>query len=483
MTRLTWELPGPLPPDASGRPQAAAWRRRMGEAVRDGGHNVAAQEHFEAAWAVFESGDAALDGAYAAIGVATVLHEKGDPHSALYVLDRVRAMIRPPDSAPHETLSWDAERRFVALVRQARARTDLVAGHALASVGRAVEAEAVFTGAYAEFVDLGEDLDAARVQLGLGALARGRGQADAALEAYARARHAFAADRRQLEEAMCRYSAALVLADVGRLAAAAEALEEVRPFFVNAGHVRLTADTELVLGGLRRRLGRPAAALRHFEEALETYLAMGLAPEAAEAESLAARCLADLGRQAAAVQRHSAAKARVGGPGREHDAAWADVRWAATELAMGGMARAAELAHAAGSIMAAVGDAEGSAEAAMTLSRVAASMGDDSGAVAWARRAALEMLGAGNASGAARARWCLGVAHLAAGRLRDARRDLEAARHVLARRDEVLAVARVDLDWARALAGLGEAVDAWRIAGRARAVLAAGGVVLVVAPA
>ncbi|MFQ5460176.1 MAG: hypothetical protein ACE5EL_05240, partial [Anaerolineae bacterium] len=103
--------------------EVASCDRLLGSVLQAVGESRAAQERYEAAWDAYEGQGQTVDAAHAAMGVATVLHDRREYEAALYVLDRVRTLLAEAGGDP-----------------QAVARCDMNTGNALLSLGRDEEA-------------------------------------------------------------------------------------------------------------------------------------------------------------------------------------------------------------------------------------------------------------------------------------------------------------------------------------------------------
>ncbi len=173
----------------------------------------------------------------------------------------------------------------------ARARLTMV--HVLARVGRYEQALEAGSAARASFQKLG-DLDwAAKAEVNLGITHRLRGDPEAALQHFGRARPAFAGD--PVGMAHVESNRADALLELNRFGQAEEAFRSALAAFERAGIARAAAIVEGNLADLLGRQGRLDLALYHFERAMRRLEGDGALGDRARLEAEQAEALAGAG--------------------------------------------------------------------------------------------------------------------------------------------------------------------------------------------
>ncbi len=213
------------------------------------------------------------------------------------------------------------------------------------------------------------------------------------------------------------------------------------------------AEYGLQLAAAQGRAGRPAEALRTLDELGRRLPALGADPRLALSEARAAALLPDLRRQRAAAEK-AAAQAAARGQHLLEAAARHEESAAAANL--GDTDAAQRAAEQARERYAEAGDRAGVAASLRDLGRVAWLRGDFAGSAAH-DRGGLEVFEAiGNASQAAWSRNGMAVSLHYAGRLPEARRELEQARRSFHELGEKSREAVAGINLTRVLRDLGE---------------------------
>lgn len=249
----------------------------------------------------------------------------------------------------------------------ARARLTMV--HVLARVGRYEQALEAGSAARESFLRQGDSDWAARAEVNLGITHRLRGDPEAALEHFERARPVFAGD--PVGMAHVESNRADALLELNRFRQAEDAFRSAMAAFERAGIARAAAIVEGNVADLLGRQGRLDVALYHFERARRRLEGDGAAGDRARLEAEQAEAMAGAGLLDEAAAAYGSALTELDRHGLVLEAARARIALGRALIELGRLDEADEALAEAAQQFSALGHTAGAAAVALRQGELA----------------------------------------------------------------------------------------------------------------